>query len=451
VATDRDRERARRVLDALRALPPGALDTVAKTAQGANAVLLAQVQAALATSDPEASLAMVLQNIDPEVASGLLDPRILFASARSITDAVAPVRAELEAIAEGQRALIAEGERVRDMALSRDPTLVPLVEAAIDLLCDDTMFAVLREAVEALGGVGELVDALARGKASPAELAGRMGELRRHRDHLQHAMALLADVPALLATAAAEARKRGDLATAAKLAVAEAALRGDDQARWRDALELALASAQLPQARAAAARVELAAAAAGRLDEVAATAGRLAELALQQGNADIELSAVGDLALACSQLPGRTDEARLAVERALALAAGDPVREVRVQLLAGQVAERVGDAPAARRALRKVMERARDVGLDHELGWASLHLGRLEAEAGQSFRAGQDLELAQHIGKSLADPALFALALGARVEVAPDRAAAERLLRDAAEAPAAVQQELRRRIEARWT
>lgn len=444
-----DRERARRVLTALRNLPSGALDAVARHAQGANGVLLAQIQAALATHDPEDALASVLRDVDPEVASALIDPRTLFGSARSITAAVAPVRAELDAIAEGQRALVAEGEHARELALATDPALVPLVEAAIDLLCDDSMFAVVREAVAALGGAGELVDAIARGQASPSDLAARMGELRAHRDKLQQAQALLADVPALLASAAAEAHKRGDLANAARLVVAEAALRADP-VRWRDAFELAFAAGELASARTAAARVELVAAGAGRLDEVADVASRIVELAAKVGDRGAELAALGDQALACAQLAGRGDEARALVERANAVVAGDAVGEVRVQLLAGQVAERLGDDAGARHALRKVMERARDVGLEHELGWAALHLGRLEAEAGQSFRAGQDLELAQQIGRSVADPALFALALGARVQVAPDRAAAERLLRDAAEASPEVQAELRHRIEARW-
>jgi hypothetical protein len=444
-----DRERARRVLSALRSLPPGALETAEQNAQGANGVLLAQVRAALATREPEDALAEVLRDIDPEIASAALDPRALFGAAHSITAAIVPVRAELDAIAAGQRELAAEGERVRELALATDPELVPLVEAAIDLLCDDTMFATVREAVEALGGAGELVSALAKGQGSPRELAARMSELRAHRDKLQQAQALLADVPALLAKGAEQAQKRGDLATAARLVAAEAALRGD-AARWRVALDLALASDQLPAARAAASRVELVAAAAGRLDEVAAIAAKLADLAARAGDPAAELAAVGDQALVLAQLGGRGEEPHALVERARALVAGDAIGEVRVQLLAAQVAERLGDEAGARRAFRKVMERARDLGMEHVLGWASLHLGRLEASAGQRFRAGQELELAQHIGRTLADPALFALALGARVEVAPDRAAAERLFSEAADAPASVRDELRRRIDARW-
>ena len=211
----------------------------------------------------------------------------------------------------------------------------------------------------------------------------------------------------------------------------------------------ALEARLLPEARRAANRIEAAAIAAGRLDEVAAVAAQITELASQLGERDAELSAIGDHALAVAQL-GLAGDARALVAQAHAVSAGDPTRVVRAQLLAGQIAERLGDDAAARIAFRTVTERARAVDLEHELGWAALHLGRLEAKAGQMFRAGQDLELAQQVGRALADPSLLALATAARIETAADRTVAESLLAHVDSLALDVRAELRRRLDARW-
>jgi len=97
------------------------------------------------------------------------------------------------------------------------------------------------------------------------------------------------------------------------------------------------------------------------------------------------------------------------------------------------------------------MDAARDTdGLGHELGWAALHLGRLEAAGGQRFRASQDLELAQQIGQAAGDVPLYALAVRARIDLAPDRSAAEAVLGEASGVAATVRIELRRHLDVRW-
>ena len=443
MAAESDRERARRVLTALRALPDGALEAAIGPAVDGNAELLARVRAAIGAPDPEAALAEVLHGITAPGISAL-DPPAALAAGHAIAITGDRIRTALDTIATGQRELAAIGDRVLVDALATDPTLVPLVDDALALLGDDGPFAALRAAVGALGGIGEIFAAIQRGDV---DVGRRVAALRADRDAVVAAAPKLADVPALLARAIEHARIRGEHAAMARLAIASAALH-DELDGWRNALDLAVDAKLLPEARRAATRLEAAAITTGRLDELATVAGRIAVLAGELGDRDAELAAVGDQALAVAQL-GLAGDARALLDHARGL--GDsPAREVRAHLLAGQVAEKLGDDSAARIAFRKVTERARAAALEHELGWAALHLGRLEAKAGQMFRAGQDLELAQQIGHVLGDPSLLALAAAARIETASDRAAAEALLAQVDAIAPDVRVELHRRLDARW-
>ena len=438
-----DRERARRVLAALRTLPDGALEAALGSSLDDNAELLARVRAALASPDPEAALADALHGIT-DIGVPALDPQNALAAGHAIAMTGERLRGSLATLAAGQRELAAIGDTVLVDALATDPTLVPLVEDALALLGDDGPFSALRAAIEALGGIGDVFAAIQRGDSPARSIA----KLRVDRDAVLAAAPKLAEVPALLARAIEHARVRGDRAATARLAIAYAAMHDDDGA-WRDALELAIEAKLLGEARRAATRIEATAIAAGKLDDVAHVAEQIADLARGLGESDVELAAVGDRALVLAQL-GLAGDARAQVARAKAIADGDSKREVRAHLLAGQVDERLGDDAAARIAFRKVTERARDAALEHELGWAALHLGRLEAAAKQMFRAGQDLELAQQIGRATGDPSLLALAVAARIDVAADRGAAEHVLAHEATIAPDVRAELARRLDARW-
>ena len=441
-AAENDRERARRVLIALRALPDGVLEAALGPALDDNAQLLARVNAALRAEDPEGALADVLREISAPVPA--LDTPAALVAGEAIAHAGMRVADALPAIDAGQRELAAIGDRALVDALAADPTLVPIVEDALALLGDDGPFAALRAAVSTLGGIAEVFAAIQRGDYN---IGKRVGKLKAERDVLARVAPSLAEVPALLHRALDHARVRGDAKVTARLAIASAALHGELDG-WRDALAHAIGAELLPEARRAATRIQAAAIAAKQLDEVAAIAAQLGELASKLGDRDVELAAVGDRALVAAQL-GLAGDARSLVGHARTL--GDsPAREVRAHLLAGQVEERLGDESAARIALRKVMERARGAGLEHELGWAALHLGRLEAKAGQAFRAGQDLELAQQIGGALDDPTLLALAAAARIETAADRAAAEAVLAQLEAIAPGARAELRARLETRW-
>jgi hypothetical protein len=438
-----DRERARRVLNALRALPDGALEAALGPALDDNAQLLARVHAAMRAADPEGALADVLRDISaPGVPA--LDPPGALAAGEAIALTGTKAREALSTIATGQQELAQIGERVLVDALAADPSLVPLVEDALALLGDDGPFAALRASVETLGGIAEVFAAIQRGEP---DVGKRVAKLRAERDALARVAPSLAEVPALLQRAIEHAEMHGDAKATARLAIAYAALH-DDLDAWRDALDHAVDAELLPEARRAATRLEAAALASGRLEDVAELASQIGGLAGRLGDRDAELGAIGDQALVAAQL-GLAGDARALLVRARELGDG-PAREVRVHLLAGQIAERLGDESGARIELRKVMELARDAALDHELGWAALHLGRLEAKAGQLFRAGQDLELAQQLGRTLDDPSLLALAAAARIEAAADRTAAEAVLAQVDVLAPDARAELRARLETRW-
>lgn len=433
--------RARRVLTALRQLPPGVLDQLADHAVGPNADQLARVRAALAAPDPEAALVQALDGVTLDDATPIA-PFALQALGRQLGDGAAALRAGLDRVHDGRRALVDAGEHA--LAGATDPAIAALVGDALALLGDDAPFVALREALGALGDTHALLGALTDGGAA---LSAQVGELRARRDAIAGAAARIGELPALLTRARAYATAQADQAASARLALAAATLHDDG---WPDAFALALAAELLPEARGIATRIEGRALAEGRLDVVATTAGQLVALAARRADRDAELAAVCDEALARAQLPGGAAAARALVARAGRLGEAAPPRAVRAQLLAGQVHELLGDAAAARRAFRDVMPDADAHGLRHELGWAALHLGRLEAAQGQAFRAGQNLELAQGIGRTLGDGSLFALAAAARIEHAADRRAAAAVLAEAAPTPAAIRDELRRRFDARW-
>ena len=440
-AAESDRDRARRVLTALRALPPGALDALADHAVGPNADLLARVRGALAAPEPEVALAAALGGITLADAT-TLDPLALLAMGGELGAGADALRGELDTILRGRADLVSEGERLR--AATPDAALVPLLEDALALLGEAGPFVALREAIGALGGVRALLASVDRGDV---DLGGKLAELRARRDAIAGVAARLTEVPALLARARAYATERGDALASARLALATATLH---DVGWPEVLALALAAEHLPMARAAATRIEGRALAAGQLDVVAETSAQIAALAARVGDPDAELAAVCAEALAIAQLPHGAAPAQALVARAHALGADAAPRAVRAQLLEGQVTELLGDDAAARRAFRSVMVGAEKVGLHHELGWAALHLGRLEAAQGHRFRAGQDLELAQDIGRTLGDSSLFGLAVAARIEGAADRAAATAVLAQGEVAPPALRVELQRRFETRW-
>ena len=452
-----ERERARAVLAAVRALPPGVLDEAAVQAPPQSASLIAAVRASLAASDPEAELAERLRGTELDSSELARATASLEGAVRLAAEAQAePARSSLEAVLAGREQLAALAGEVRGAIAGHDPALATLVDDALEVLGDEGPFASLKAACAAVRGVQDGLAKLARGELSAQDLAQRVAELRSHRDAIQAAAVgpELARIPTLVVMARAYAASRGDRPAMARLALADAALHANEPdagERWRDALELALAADQLGVARQAAARLELAAAAGRRLEDIVEIASRIAELAQRLGDADAELAALGDQALAFAQLPDGAARARELVAAAGRLAGGDAIRAARAALLEGQVLEKLGDAPGARRAFRQVMERANDTdGVGHELGWAALHLGRLEGAAGQKFRAAQDLELAQQIGQAAGDAPLYALAAGARIDLAPDRGAAEAIVGQAQGAPAAVRAELRRRLDERW-
>jgi hypothetical protein len=436
-----ERERARRVLIALRKLPPGVLEVAAGATTGANAALLTRVAKAMSAKDPEAAMLDELRGFKPADPPHELTQELVGAGLRLADPA--PIRAKLDAVVALQQELAVRGDRLLVEALLDAPRLVPLLQSAVSLLGDDGAFGALKIAVAAVATVGDMVAAVGRGDL---DIAHQAATLRREREALAAAAAKLAEIPSLLARALEQAQLANDPRVVSRLALVTAAV-VDDRDAWTAALDRAIAARQLDDAQQAASHIMTTASAGFRFDEVAAAATRIRELAAQLGDRDAELGAVGNQALAAAQL-GRAGDARALVDVARSLGDGG-AREARAHLLAGQVAEKLGDEAGARIAFRKVTERARG-GVEHELGWAALHLGRLEAKAGQTFRAAQDLELAREIAVALAQPSLLALAVAAQIEYAPDRAAAESVLSRAESIAAETRAELQRRLDVRW-
>ena len=448
-----ERERGRRLLAAIRGLSPGVLEALAGNAPAPTAALIDAIQKALSSPDPEAALAEAMRGVTGVSEPAIRASRVVLEEASELATQVTPIRSALEAVIAG-RDQFAAGAREAIAGLPEDPERAAMVERALALLGDDAPFAALRGALDAVHGIERTFAELARGEVEPAALARSAAELRAQRDALVTVRDELARVPGLLSEARALAEQAGDAAGPARLAAAEAALRDREpgsEARWQDVLKLAREAKLLPVAREAAMQIAVAAAARGAFDAVASAAAAVSALAAEQGDVAVELATLGDEALARARMLGGGERARELVARARELARGDGVREVRVRLLEGMVHEHLGDAAAARLAFRKVMDGARQVdGLGDELGWAALHLGQLEAAAGQRVRAAQDLELAQQVGRAAQDARLYLLAMSARLELAADRREAEDLVADLDADPAPLRAAVRRMLDARW-
>lgn len=445
-----DRERARRVLEALRALPPGTLDTALAHAYGDDATRLAAVRAALSSADPEAALAEALGSV---VRGGpsehfLVD---LVREAKGAARDVTRAPGQLNDLARARRELAFVGRAVREVTV--DGELRAVLDDALSLLGDAGPFAAVKSAIAAASDAQHLLADIARGTAAPDEVRAGIEALHAAKATVEAARDQLAGASHLIEVARQFAVDHGDTDAEARLAVAEAALaegRPGRRERWQAAFDKAIDAQLLPLARAAATRVQMFAMAAGEQQPIVDVAHRLAALARTEGDQATLLEALGDQALALAQL-GQAERARQSVLDAKAVAGDEAMAVLRTSLLDAQVSELLGDAAAARKLLRQVMQYGRDVpGSTHLIGWAALHLGRLEAAHGQRFQAGQNLELAQQVGQASGDDALFGLAVQARIEHAADRATAERLLASVAGAPQAIRDELRATFERVW-
>lgn len=454
MASERDRERARRILNAVRALPAGVFDAAVSAAPGQDRARLAQLRVALEAPDPEAAVAAVMRGATTTSDEERAHVQDLLAVSTKIAETGGRVGGALESIRDGRERLVAIGEQTRAAAAAdADPGLVALLDDALAMLRNDAPFAAIENAIASIADVDRML-AGASADMDPAAATANVAALHRQHAALVEAQRAFARVPSLLADARAQAVSRGDALHAAQLAVTEAALRDhehDAADRWRAALDAALEAEQLRLAAAAASRLELAALAAGALAPVIEIAPRIAELAAKLGDADTEIGALGDEALARLQVEGGQERALELLERAHLVAGDDALRVIRVSLLDAQIQERLGDTARARKLYREIMQYGRDVdGAGHAIGWAALHLGRLEAQLGHTFRAGQDLELAQQIGDAADDPALVSLAAGARLALARDHAEARAILAAASKAPQAAREELTRRMIDRW-
>ncbi len=445
-----DRERARRVFEALRALPPGTLDAALAHAYGGDAVRLAAVRAALADPDPVAALAAALRDV---VHAGPSEPLVndLVREATRAASEVARAAEQLDELARTRRELAFVGRAVRDVTVDRD--LRAVLDEAMSLLDDAGPFAVVKSAIAAANDARRMLPDIARGKATPDAVGAGMHGLRAARTAVDAARDQLAGASHLIDVARRVAVEHDDVDAQARLAVAEAVLTEDrpgSRERWQAAFDRSIDAQLLSLARAAARRVQLLAVAATDRQSIVEIAQRLAALARMKGDHAAVFEALGDQALVVAQL-GDGERARHLVSDAKAVAGDDTMSVLRASLLDAQVSELLGDAAAARKLLREIMQYGRDVPESlHLIGWAALHLGRLEAGHGQRFQAGQNLELAQEIGQTSGDDALFALAAQARIEAAKNRDAAERVLASAASAPAAIVDELRGAFVRRW-
>jgi len=454
VAVTSDRERARSILNAVRALPVGVLDAAIAAAPGEERSRLAVVRAALDAPDPEAAVTESMRDVAATSAEQRAHVNGLLRAATQISVSAGRAGAMLASAREGRDLLAAIGVRSRaSAAADTDPARVALLDDALALLGNDTPFAALENAISAIAEADRLLDSV--GTEMDGAVATRnVAALRGHRAALAEAQRAFSSVPVLVAEARAQAVTRGDAVRAAQLAVTEAALRDHEDGaaeRWHAALEAALAAEQVRLAAAAASRIELAAIAGGALAPIIETAPKIAELAAKLGDVDTELGALGDEALARLQVPGGEERAAELLERAHLVAGDDALRVIRVNLLDAQIQERLGDKARARKLYREIMQYGRDIdGAGHALGWAALHLGRLELEMGHTHRARQDLELAHQIGDAADDPALVALAAGARLDLATDRDAANAIVAAATKAGPEARDELARRVSARW-
>lgn len=445
-----DRERARLVLNALRSLPPGTLDTAVAHAQGPDGDRLAAVRDAMRSADPETALAEVLRDISPDelsAARGLAEASAFAARASSEAQSASTA---LSFAMLAQQDLAAELENHRAQMAAEDPTLTSVLDETLAYLGNDEPFRAVKDALATLETSQRILENVRRG-ADPRALAVNLTELRQRRAELATLAAPDSRLRSVIDAARSYAVERGDNEALARLAVVAAAVADSPNealACWHEVFDRALAASLLPLSKVSAERIQLTAASKGDFETILEVSSRLADLADELADNEVALAANADQALALARL-GRPDLARVAVERVHDHAGDDGLRVAKANLVEAQVLELMGDTAGARALFREIMEYSIEVeGAAHIVGWAALHLGRLEIEKGHMFRARQDLELAQRIGDAAGDHVLLVLAASARVEAAPDRGVAEAILRS--RVPEAAREELQRVFERRW-
>jgi tetratricopeptide (TPR) repeat protein len=483
VAVSSQDERARLIAQTLKSLPPGSLALAAGQLPGQLGKLMRALDDATAAADPVAAvqavlgalpspdtdaLAAVLKDVGAAMAAGM------DSAGKAVAEAV-PAD-ELARLARNQARLAEVGAAIRP-GIS-DATLGALVDRSLGLLGESGPLSALIAAATAVGDVAGSVSRFAEALRTDPVAAAKdpglqavIGRLQGQREHVAAAAAQLSDVVEIVSGVRAWAASRGDSATRAQLAAAEAGLRQarnpEDPVifdRLREVFDAAIDAGLLPLAREAGRRLQLRQLGQGTLEGVAGIAFEVAELAARLGDREAEVGARGEQALVLAQLPRRQEEAKATAAAAAALAAGseDPVLRLRGQLLLGQVREKTGDLPGARSVFRKVMDAGKsDARQAHTVAWAALHLGRLERAEGQRGRARRDLELAWKVGRASGDWALYVYAAGARVELASDeddRATADAVLRDldvtgpriGGAGAGSARAEIAQRIRARW-
>lgn len=425
--------RARAMLDALASLSDEQLAQVADGIGGPSGALLRGLLEARHAPQPEQAVVRLMSGL------GGADVQDLQARVRTLSQGMLDVPtipgdgAGLD-FDPAQRAALAEaGWQVR--AQVQDPALAELLDRGLALLDADGPLgraaAGAAEVQRAQDTLREVAGSLLRDPQSPVAagaLPASLSALREQRDRLRGIQQELGQVGALLDGMAELARQAGRPADVARLAVARAELleRLDAPSAQVDAaLDAALGAAvdaqDLALARRVGRRVQLRAANGGALQPVADVADRIAALARSTGDLTVEVGALGEAAVALSQLPGGEDAARARSAAALHAAEGSDRSAVRAQarLVQGQVLEKLGDLAGARGAFRQLMRDAvQDPSFPYELGWAALHLGRLERDAGQLSRGRQDLSLAAAVGGKARDWLLYALSCRALFELA---------------------------------
>lgn len=439
-------ERARLVVDALKSLPPDTLAVAAAQAPPELAAALTKLRDALAGEHPEAAVAGILgvgaadeDSLRALVAKVAGDLR---STSADVARGTALGRDQLDDLRKSQDELLNLLGGSRD-AIAAEP-LRDLVDRVLELARQDepaaSLLTALSSTQEAAAALTALADQVTRApeKAAPAELRGLLDKLRAGHAQLRAATERFDDLVPLVGSLRAWADARMTPTERAQLAAVEAALRHSRNAEdpelrrcLREALDAACEARLLPLARAVAQRLTLMALHAGELSDVAAYAAQIAELAQRLGDVDAEVGALGEQALALAKQGGQLRTARALADRAAALAngTGDALQAVRARLLLAQVAELTGDTAAARQGFRKVMDHgAQDRRCGDEVGWAALHLGRLERGRGHLRQARDDLDLAHRLARHVGDLPLFVQAASARVDLAADEDDAPRAL-----------------------
>lgn len=439
--TDR---RIEAILSALSGLSPAALQAAARTAPPPLGGHLAGLAAALGSSDPGAALA------------ALLDP---------MTADTEAIRAQLDSAGAGLQAQLSGLGSVLE-ALGAPLEALTLPESLPEDLDDPKLTAILTEALQLSGSTdlaGLMREAIAEGSALTEDLAGALSEARRDPEQAARTAAAIQDriqrlTDTLAALESAEAVLPGAMSmlsrlrrlaearqhpVAVEIAVAEAALwdaRGDQparvlQARWREALDLALRHQALPAARQAAQRLQLRALSRRQPLPAAVAAAEVATLARTLGDRRAEVLALLEEALILAGIHERRDEALMRLRGALARAEGHPRLAARVRLSAGQTLERLGEHGEARRAWRDLLKQPGcATAFPAEYGRARLYLGRQEARRGHIEAAREHLAAARSAGRDTRDWLLYAPALIALLEdrvKADDVAGAGALIREA--------------------